>query len=204
MKEDKKAKILEMGIDLFSKRGYLKTTVEDITNSLGISKGSFYTYFDSKETLLLGIIYYLHEEYAKQLQYVAIESEKLTVKEALELYIDTSIKTSLDNSSMVSLMQQMVLNDYFKVDAIKKMIPDFQGLDKNFIKENLFGRLKNKLSDGDLDIIIDYIIISIKMFIVFDLKQDRNNFVKENKEVIVKYLSSFILNGIYGILKEEL
>ena len=42
MKEDKKKKILEKAIDLFGEARYLKTTVEEITNSLGISKGSFY------------------------------------------------------------------------------------------------------------------------------------------------------------------
>ena len=61
MKEDKKKKILEKAIELFGEAGYLKTTVEEITNSLGISKGSFYTYFDSKESLLLGILNYLFE-----------------------------------------------------------------------------------------------------------------------------------------------
>ena len=35
-----------------TKKGYSHTSVEDITNEMGIAKGSFYTYFKSKNLLL--------------------------------------------------------------------------------------------------------------------------------------------------------
>ena len=48
IKKQKKRKILEKAFELFRENGYMDTKVEDITKALGISKGSFYTYFKTK------------------------------------------------------------------------------------------------------------------------------------------------------------
>ncbi|MDP4092937.1 MAG: TetR/AcrR family transcriptional regulator [Bacillota bacterium] len=40
----------------FSKAGVKKTTIEDLTNSVGIAKGSFYIFFKSKEALYFEIL----------------------------------------------------------------------------------------------------------------------------------------------------
>ena len=52
----KKEQIVETAMSLILKNGYSHTSVEDITNSIGIAKGSFYTYFKSKNLLLRTII----------------------------------------------------------------------------------------------------------------------------------------------------
>jgi AcrR family transcriptional regulator len=44
---------------LFRERGYARVTVDDIVRQVGVTKGAFYHYFDSKGTLL----YELHDEY---------------------------------------------------------------------------------------------------------------------------------------------
>jgi len=56
IKKQKKRKILEKAFELFRKNGYMDTKVEDITKALGISKGSFYTYFKTKEELLCELL----------------------------------------------------------------------------------------------------------------------------------------------------
>lgn len=56
IKKQKKRKILEKAFELFRKNGYKDTKVEDITRKLGISKGSFYTYFKTKEELLYELL----------------------------------------------------------------------------------------------------------------------------------------------------
>jgi AcrR family transcriptional regulator len=50
-----KQKLIQKGTDLFSLYGFKKTNVKDITDAAGISKGSFYNFFSSKEELLLEI-----------------------------------------------------------------------------------------------------------------------------------------------------
>ncbi|MFW9806744.1 MAG: TetR/AcrR family transcriptional regulator [Candidatus Thorarchaeota archaeon] len=48
-----KEKILAAALSLFSKKGYHETSMDDIVDKSGFSKGAIYSYFDSKETLFL-------------------------------------------------------------------------------------------------------------------------------------------------------
>ena len=48
----KKEKIMQIAQELFLKKGFSNVPVEEITKAVGISKGSFYTYFNSKDNLL--------------------------------------------------------------------------------------------------------------------------------------------------------
>ncbi|MFE8700424.1 TetR/AcrR family transcriptional regulator [Cytobacillus sp. FJAT-54145] len=50
-----KEKITEQSIRLFEKKGFSETSIQDIVDSLGVTKGTFYYYFSSKEELLMDI-----------------------------------------------------------------------------------------------------------------------------------------------------
>lgn len=45
-------RLLEVALQLFSEKGIYWTKVEDITESADLGKGTFYKYFDSKETII--------------------------------------------------------------------------------------------------------------------------------------------------------
>jgi AcrR family transcriptional regulator len=46
-------RLFRAALDLFAKKGFSETTVEDITNAADLGKGTFFNYFPSKEHLLL-------------------------------------------------------------------------------------------------------------------------------------------------------
>lgn len=50
--EKRKAEILQAASVLFSQKGYQKTTLQDILDTVGCSKGSFYHHFESKIQVL--------------------------------------------------------------------------------------------------------------------------------------------------------
>lgn len=50
-----KEKIIQESILLFEKKGFSETSIQDIVEALGVTKGTFYYYFSSKEQLLMGI-----------------------------------------------------------------------------------------------------------------------------------------------------
>lgn len=52
----KKQLIMEKALDLFAKQGFEATSVQQITEHCGISKGSFYLSFKSKDELILALI----------------------------------------------------------------------------------------------------------------------------------------------------
>ena len=55
-KEWIRKRLLEQGYKLFSTYGLKKTNIEDIAKAAGISKGAFYSFYDSKEALFLEVI----------------------------------------------------------------------------------------------------------------------------------------------------
>jgi len=50
-----KRKIIDRGKDCFARYGIKKTSIEDLTEGLGIAKSSFYSFFNNKEDLFLQI-----------------------------------------------------------------------------------------------------------------------------------------------------
>jgi AcrR family transcriptional regulator len=53
---EKALMIRQAAYDCFSQRGYHDTAVDEICTAAGMSKGSFYWYFDTKQDVLLGIL----------------------------------------------------------------------------------------------------------------------------------------------------
>ncbi|MBW9173974.1 TetR/AcrR family transcriptional regulator [Clostridium estertheticum] len=54
--EERKNEILDTSEMLFATKGYVKTTVNDILQLIGIAKGTFYYYFQSKEEVMNEIV----------------------------------------------------------------------------------------------------------------------------------------------------
>ena len=62
-RQSTKSRIIKSAWNLFYKKGYDKTTVEDIINASKTSKGTFYHYFKGKEALLNTLSYLLDEKH---------------------------------------------------------------------------------------------------------------------------------------------
>ena len=52
-KEQARMRIIEQALEMFSERGFYRTRMADISDSLGVSKGAIYQYFESKEQLFV-------------------------------------------------------------------------------------------------------------------------------------------------------
>ncbi len=63
-KETIRAQMREKGKRLFEKHGLKKTSLDDLTQAVGISKGAFYLFYNSKEELFLEIL----EEFETEIQ----------------------------------------------------------------------------------------------------------------------------------------
>jgi len=85
-----KEKITGQSIRLFEKKGFSETSIQDIVDSIGVTKGTFYYYFSSKEELLMDIhLGYISELLLKQERIVNNPSK--TCKEKLFEIVNTLI-----------------------------------------------------------------------------------------------------------------
>lgn len=92
IKKQKKRKILEKAFELFRKNGYKDTKVEDITRKLGISKGSFYTYFKTKEELLYELLENVKKSEMERYSKVEIDENP---KKLWKILLKKDLKVSL-------------------------------------------------------------------------------------------------------------
>ena len=60
-----KSKIVSAAWQLFYEQGFDSTTVDEIVKLSGTSKGSFYHYFDSKDSLIGSLVYLFDEKYTE-------------------------------------------------------------------------------------------------------------------------------------------
>ncbi len=54
--EERKSQILDAAMNTFSELGFHKARMSDIAETSGLSKGSLYWYFDSKESIILSLL----------------------------------------------------------------------------------------------------------------------------------------------------
>ena len=71
--DERKTEFLDTAQELFFTKGYEKTSVEAIIKKMGLSKGTFYYYFKSKEGLLDALIERLSEKILEEVKKLPIE-----------------------------------------------------------------------------------------------------------------------------------
>ncbi|WP_163990045.1 TetR/AcrR family transcriptional regulator [Pyxidicoccus caerfyrddinensis] len=83
-----RVEILEAAITLFSRRGFLATTMADLSRAIRMTPGALYWHFPTKEDLLLAAIAELHQrcvrEFASHLQ----EARELPAREQLQAFTE--------------------------------------------------------------------------------------------------------------------
>ena len=62
----KRVQILDAAEQLFFEKGYDRTSVQDLLDALDMSKGGFYHYFDSKESVLRADVYATRDRRARK------------------------------------------------------------------------------------------------------------------------------------------
>ncbi len=98
-----KGKIASAAWTLFSEKGYDNTTIEDIIEASGTSRGSFYHYFEGKDSLIASMTFVLDEEYQRmeeRLDPAWSAGEKL-------LFMDLEICRFMENQISVEMVTRL-------------------------------------------------------------------------------------------------
>jgi AcrR family transcriptional regulator len=66
----KKQLIMEKALELFAKQGFEATSIQQITEHCGISKGAFYLSFKSKDELILALVDHFMMQFTADIDYV--------------------------------------------------------------------------------------------------------------------------------------
>ena len=198
VKIQKRKKIIDKAWELFIKNGYEETKVEDITRELGISKGSFYTYFATKDELLYEILEKIKKKIINVLGAIDISQEPDKV---LEDYVRVKMNSAVQllNNMRLNIVEKNVLNP-----KLRNFFEELREISVNFIKINIVEKFNNKNGNKyNLQIISEFILISVEEFL-FDelvLKSFRNDEIINIKntdkiEISLKEITKFINNAL--------
>jgi len=102
---DRANEILEAARDLFNEKGFENTSVDDIVRRVGVAKGLFYYYFDSKEEII-GILYdRLFDEISASITAV-MEKKGLTALERFGEVFETNRDITCRSSMIVAYFKK--------------------------------------------------------------------------------------------------
>ena len=98
-----KGKIVSAAWQLFYQQGYNDTTIDEIVELSGTSRGSFYHYFDGKDALLSSLSYLFDEKYEELMETM---DESLSPIDKL-VFLNQELFLMIENTGSVDLLGQL-------------------------------------------------------------------------------------------------
>lgn len=109
--KERRRQLLDFATERFAANGYHPTSVAEIVEGLGVGKGVFYWYFDSKEELFAEILKEAQADLRRR-QQEAIESVDDAVSR-IEIGIRTSMEWAADNEDLFTLFRFAISEEEF-------------------------------------------------------------------------------------------
>jgi AcrR family transcriptional regulator len=137
--KERKKQILEASLSVFSRLGFDKARMDDIVEASGLSKGTLYWYFKSKDEIIIALLDQLFEGEFNQME--SLQSMDGSAEDKLMSFLHIAVA---DIKQMLSLLPvtfefyalafrnkavQQCLKDYFR-KYMKRIVPTIQqGID---------------------------------------------------------------------------
>jgi len=107
--------ILSVSEKLFLERGYEKTSTQEIVNETGLSKGTIFHHFKSKEDILAAVLNRYNDSTAADMHRWLSEMERLTAKEKIvglfNRFYEEAERTPLSKLALISQSPRLILED---------------------------------------------------------------------------------------------
>ena len=144
MSEDQKVHIIKTAGEMFFRLGIRSVSIDDICHELGISKKTFYVYFESKDELVAQLLH-------ANVSYICGKMEELLQLRDFRKLVSVFLKLQEAEKNDVRRVPQLVfdLQKYYPrqfadfqqevFEAQKKYLMKYleQGLEQGYVRENL-------------------------------------------------------------------
>jgi len=189
--KEKEKIIIDSAIKFFAQKGFSSTSVQEIASDCGISKGAFYLYFKSKDSLLYKILQYYYDELIETLEEISQRPVPSRDKyiDQLTFMFDHALKHK-EFIIMQSQEQAIPLNNSIK-ELLAKMQAELQDYNLKGLLA-IYGEEKKKYL-LDLLIIQDGLIHS---FLKVSILDSINVSSKDIASYLLKRLDSIITDMV--------
>ncbi|KKI90450.1 TetR family transcriptional regulator [Bacillus sp. SA1-12] len=107
---DRKQHVIKMAHQLFIERGFQNTSIQDILEYSGISKGTFYNYFSSKNELLIALFREIFKKINKERNELLIGQDRSNIDLFIK-QLDLQLNTNNKNKLFTLFEEVLVSND---------------------------------------------------------------------------------------------
>lgn len=98
-----KGRIIQAAWQLFYQQGYDDTTVEEIIEASGTSRGSFYHYFEGKDALLSSLSYLFDQKYEELMETMDPDMDRFDQL----MYLNRELFAMIDDSVSLELLARL-------------------------------------------------------------------------------------------------
>jgi TetR/AcrR family transcriptional regulator, cholesterol catabolism regulator len=134
--KDVRTAILDAAVELFYAKGYDATGLQQVVDAAGCTKGAFYHYWDSKESLLLEIHDTFHEFGITSGR--AVLERGLAPDEALhDLVVDLFRQLEVYQRHMTVVISQSLYTPYEKYPRSRELRDEYEQIVKSVIEDGV-------------------------------------------------------------------
>jgi AcrR family transcriptional regulator len=103
-KTERRRQILDAARDVFARRGYNQTTIDDIVAQAGVARGTFYLYFDDKRAVFSELIDRFGAELTGAIQRIVTDDTARSVADQVRANIRAIIGTCLAERATTKIL----------------------------------------------------------------------------------------------------
>ena len=142
----KKHLIMEKALELFAKQGFEATSVQQITEHCGISKGAFYLSFKSKNELILDLLDYFLRKILSDIDYLVKNTKNAALLYEFYETLFHSFQKHHDFAKLLLKEQILTINDTF-MNKMYAYEVSFEKMILTLLERNYGETIKNSKYD---------------------------------------------------------
>jgi AcrR family transcriptional regulator len=187
--QDRKAEILDAALTLFVKKGFNRTSIQDIADSAGITKGGLYHYLKTKEEIL----FLLHERFISKgfSKLKLIEEESLSTVEKLVKLLKAHLEIIREYKDDITIFYKEYNNlspENYKIVLNKR--DDYESIFINVLEE---GRI-NGVFNVESSRIASFFILGASNFMYHWYNPNGEKSLDELARIYLNIIKNGILN----------
>lgn len=193
-REQRRAEMLSAARRVINERGYAATSVDDMIEAAGVSRGTFYNYFDGREAIFLELLDNFLLTLVAHVEPVAIDHPTPAV--AMYENLQRVIGELLENPDLATILFREAVGVNAAVDERVNRFYDF-------LRANVLGALEKGarrgiIRDVDKEVVATALIGAIKEVLYQHLV------VRSDTEMTVERVTRGIFEfGLYGLRQAE-
>lgn len=157
-KAELKEKIIQAAIESFSQTGFDRTKMEDIAKRLGLSKGTIYLYFKSKEDLFLAICEHNIQRSDREDAGLFVRKENVA-SDAEQIYDNIRRREQGNDRVMLEMVAESARNP-----KLRKSMYELHAR----IQDHVMKQVRNKIEEGFIKKDVDAASLAIALVALYD------------------------------------